>query len=243
MGKYEIKSGDNLYKIIAQQYGLKNKTDIMNKVQQVVKDNEIKNPNKIFAGQELELKEELKLKDVTIFNSETNQTTRLKDTTGNTNYYRANSVFGDIATKPQEYNQEFVESNLKKVTQATPEVEDVTVDVKGFFTSKTARDEQAYDIAGKPAGVGGFSGMKDSDAYKLFLKVNADDFTARETEYKGQKETKEYFDPSKSDGKIKVFSSEIIDGKEYLALKDNDGKVHYFDMENKLSEVNLNQEE
>lgn len=238
MSNYEVKAGDNLYKIVQREYGLKNKTEIMNKVNSIIKDNNIKNPNVIKIGQKLNLGEELSLKSVSVTNNESEQNIVLKDNTGNTNYYRANSVFGDIATKKDEYkDQEFKESELKKITQATEEVEDVVVDVKAQFTSGTARDLQAFDIAAKPAGVGGFKGMNNTEAYDLFLKVNADDFTVRETEYKGQKESKAYLDTSKSDGKIKVFSSEMINNKEYLAMWDNDGEIHYFDKEDGLKEV------
>lgn len=239
MSNYEVKAGDNLYNIVKREYGLKNNTEIMNKVNSIIKDNNIKNPNIIKVGQKLNLSEELSLKSVTVTNNESDNNTVLKDTTGNTNYYRANSVFGDIATKKEEYKeQEFKESELKKITQSTEEVEDVVVEVKAQFTSDTARDLQAFDIAAKPAGVGGFKEMNNTEAYNLFLKVNADDFTIRETEYKGKKEAKMYFDTSKSDGKVKVFSSELVNGKEYLAMRDADGNVHYFDKENGLNEVN-----
>lgn len=237
MGNYEVKSGDNLYNIAKKQYKLKDKTAIMNKINEIAKDNNIKNPNLIFAGQSLELKEELKLNSVSIMNPTSKDVVNLKDETGNTSYYRANSVFGDIATKPEEYkDQKFQESRLNKITQSTPEVEDVVIDVGAEFTSDTARDMQAYDIAAKPAGVGGFKGMNNSDAYNLFLRVNADDFTMQETEYKGQKEVKAYLDREKTDGKITVFSSELVNGKEYLTMRDNEGVVHYFDKENNLKE-------
>ena len=65
---------------------------------------------------------------------------------------------------------------------------------------------KAFDIAAKPAGVGGFTEMfakgKGTDAYNLFLEVNAGDFTVRETEYKGQTESNAYLDMSKSDGSL-----------------------------------------
>ena len=183
-------------------------------------------------------KDVLELNSVSIIGAK--GTVVLKDETGNKNYYRANSIFGDIATKKEKYpDQEFKESELKKITQATDEVEDVMLNVKGSFASETARDAQGYDIAAKVAGVGGFSQMNGSDAYSMFLKLNKDDFTMRETEYKGKKEVKAYYDQVKSDGVIKGFGSEIINGKEYLTLKDDSGKVHYFDMENKLEEVEL----
>lgn len=240
---YEVKRGDNLYNIVKNQYGLTNKTDIMNKVNEIIKNNKIKNGNLIFAGQKLELNEGLNLNSVSIMNPDNGEITNLKDTTENKNYYRANSVFGDIASKPEEYKeQEFEESKLKQITQSTPEVEDVTVDVKAYFTSETARDLQAYDIAAKPAGVGGFKDMNNTDAYKLFLEVNADDFTMHETEFKGNKETKYYLDKTKSDGKVTVFSSELIDGKEYLTMRDKQGNIHYFDKENGLKETTFNQD-
>ncbi len=242
MSIYEVNKGDSLYQIVKNEFGLKNKTDIMNKVNSIIKDNGIKNANLIRPGQKLNLGEELSLKSVTVEHLESGKTEVLKDKTGNTNYYRAGSVFGDIASKPQEYNQPFVESELNKITQATPEVEKVVVNIQGYFTTKTARDAQAYDIAAKPSGVGGFKDMKDSDAYKLFLEVNADDFELLETEYNHKKEVKAYLDNKKSDGKVTVFSSEIINNKEYLAMRDKDGVIHYFDKENGLNEVKLENE-
>jgi len=238
MGNYEIRKGDNLYNIVKNEYKLTNKTDIMNQVYAVAKQNGIKNINLIHIGKNINLPEGLKLNSVSIMNTEQGTTQVLKDKTGNTNYYRANTVFGDIASKPEDYpDQNRVQSELKAITQATPEVEDVEINVRGLFTSETARDAQAYDIAAKPAGVGGFKEMNGTDAYKLFLKVNSDDFTVRESEYKGKVESKAYLDVTKSDGKITVFSSELVNGKEYLTMKDKDGNVHYFDKENNLSET------
>lgn len=187
-------------------------------------------------------KQELKLNSVYIKDPKAKYPTIIQDITGNTNYYRANTVFGDIASKKEQYpDQPFVESELKKVTQATTDVvEDVVVEVDSSLASDTHRDLKAFDIAAKPAGVGGFTDMfakgKGTDAYNLFLEVNADDFTVRETEYKGQTESNAYLDMSKSDGSITVFGSEIVDGKEYLTMRDKDGKVHYFDPKNGLKE-------
>lgn len=235
MSDYTIQSGDNLYNIVKKQYGFKNPADIMNMINKIAKNNNIKNLNIIHPNQTIKLPEQLKLDTVSISNPQKSSVQTLKDTTGNTNYYRANSIFGDIATKP-EYNQSFVPSNLKKITQSTAEVEDVKINVHPEFTSDTNRDMQAYDIAAKPAGVGGFKEMNNTDAYKMFLEVNADDFTVRETEYKGKKEAKAYLDRTKTDGKITVFSSELINGKEFLAIRDKEGLVHYFDKENGLKE-------
>jgi hypothetical protein len=243
MTDYEIKSGDNLYRIVAKQFQLKKRSDIMKMIQKVAKDNNIKNPDKIYTGQKIVLKDELRLNSVSIFNPETQQKTLLKDSTGNTNYYRATSVFGDIATKPEEYpGQYFTPSEVREVTLATEEVEDVTIDVRGYFTSDTPRDGSGQDIAGKEGQEGGFK-MGKSDAYKLFLQVNADDFTVRDIEYNGKVEQKAFLDMTKSDGKIKVFSFEQVNGKEYLALRDNDGVVHYFDRNDNLKEVHFDAQE
>lgn len=156
------------------------------------------------------------------------------------NYYRATEVFGDIATKKNNYPNQLPQiSYLKAITQATKTVEDIVVKIKSNL-GLADRDGQAYDIAAKAAGVGGFTDMfgkgKGTDAYKFFLEVNSDDFTIRESEYKGKKEIKEYFDSNKSDGKIKLFSSEIINGNEYLAMRDKKGVIHYFDVANGLKE-------
>lgn len=238
MTDYQVKSGETLWGIVKKEYNLTSCKDIANVIKNIEKANNLKNVNIIQPNQKLKLPDNLDLSSVSIMSS--SGTTTLKDETGNHNYYRANTVFGDIATKKEQYpNQEFQESKLKKLTQSTEEVESVQINVKGYFSSETARDAQAYDIAAKVAGVGGFSGMNGTDAYNMFLKVNDDDFTMHETEYKGKKETKAYFDAKKSDGIIKAFGSEIINGKEYLTLKDNDGKIHYFDMENKLKEVDM----
>ncbi len=54
-GNYTIKSGDNLWKIVRQQYGLTNNTEIANKVNQIIKANNLKHPDTIFAGNTLDL--------------------------------------------------------------------------------------------------------------------------------------------------------------------------------------------
>lgn len=192
-------------------------------------------------------KGELLLKTVEIKNKKQKKTTELKyyEKKGNSykpikkNYYRANLVFGDIASKKEEYpDQTYQFSALKAITKSTKEVEDVIIKIESTLGEKD-RDAQAYDIAAKVAGVGGFKIMNGSDAYKMFLEVNADDFIAREVEFKGKTETKHFLDSKKSDGKITVFSSEIINNKEFLAIRDKKGVVHYYDMENGLKEEKL----
>ena len=73
---------------------------------------------------------------------------------------------------------------------------------------------------------------KPTDAYKFALSMNNDDYTTRETEYKGKKETHAYFDNTKSDNNITLFSTEVVNGKEYIAMRDKDDKIHYFDKSN-----------
>ena len=164
------------------------------------------------------------------------------------NYYRANDIFGDTATKKNEYpNQGFVESAINLKTKSTEYVENVVTNVRGFFTNTTSRDAKMADIFAKQIGTwekagetkgGGFA-LEQTDAYKFALSVNNDDFTMRETEYKGQKETHAYFDNTKSDNNITLFSTEEINGKEYIAMRDKENKIHYFDKSNNLSEVEL----
>ena len=153
----------------------------------------------------------------------------------NKDYYR-HWFFGDIASKSDVYPNKKQPSQLKPKTQETVNyVEDVYVEVSANeSTPKNDRDLQAYDIAAKPAGVGGFSVMKGSDAYKVFLEVNADDFTVHQNKYG---EDVSYYDEAKSDGRLKVFSSELVDGKEYLAIRDNAGMVRYFDPADGLKEA------
>lgn len=165
----------------------------------------------------------------------------------NDNYYRATDVFGDVATKKEEFpDQKFIESRLNETTKETVGfVEKVVVKVKGFFNSETARDAKMADIFAKQIGTwtkdgeivsGGFK-LENTDAYRFALMMNADDYTLRETEYKGNIETHAYFDNSKSDNKIILFSNEIVDGKEYFAMYDKEGNIHYFDKSDNLREV------
>ena len=55
MSSYTIKSGDNLWNICKRQFGLTNSADIAKKVNEVVKANNIKDKNLIFAGQKIDL--------------------------------------------------------------------------------------------------------------------------------------------------------------------------------------------
>lgn len=55
MSTYAVKSGDNLWNICKKAFGLKNNTEIANKVNEVVKANNIKNSQLIFPGQEINL--------------------------------------------------------------------------------------------------------------------------------------------------------------------------------------------
>lgn len=242
--KITVNSGDTLIKIVKREYGLQNDTDIMNTVNLIKQKNNLKNVNIIKVGQKLELPEQLRLNNVTVFGE--NETESLKPK--QKNYYRANDIFGDTATKKNEYpNQGFVESAINLKTKSTEYVENVVTNVRGFFTNTTSRDAKMADIFAKQIGTwekagetkgGGFA-LEQTDAYKFALSVNNDDFTMRETEYKGQKETHAYFDNTKSDNNIILFSTEEINGKEYIAMRDKENKIHYFDKSNNLSEVEL----
>lgn len=244
-GNITVQTNDTLVKIVKREYGLTNQTDIMNTVNLIKKENNLANVNIIKAGQELKLPEQLKLNNVTIF-GENDKKTTLKS--NEKNYYRANDIFGDSATKKNEYpNQGFVESALNTITKATEYVEDVVVNVKGLFHNPTTRDAKMADIFAKQIGtwtnegktVGGGFALEQTEAYKFALSLNADDYTIRETEYKGKKEEHAYFDNTKSDNNITLFSTEEINKKEYLAIRDNDGNIHYFDKSDNLKEVKI----
>ena len=239
---FTVNSGDTLIKIVKREYGLTNNTDIMNTVNLIKEKNNLKNINLITVGQELKLPEQLRLNNVTIFGENNEEVLK----SNQRNYYRANDVFGDTATKKQEFpNQGFVESALNLKTKATEYVENIVVNVKGFFTNQTSRDAKMADIFAKQIGtwtkdnetVGGGFKLEQTDAYKFALSMNADDYTVRETEYKGQKETHAYFDNTKSDNNITLFALEEVNGKEYIAMRDKDDKVHYFDKSDNLKEV------
>lgn len=239
-----VNSGDTLIKIVKREYGLTNNTDIMNAVNLIKNENKLKNVNLIAVGQELKLPEQLRLNNVTIFGENNEEVLKPSQR----NYYRANDVFGDTATKKNEYpNEGFVESALNLKTKATEYVENVVVNVRGFFTNKTSRDAKMADIFAKQIGTwtkdgetkgGGFA-LEQTEAYKFALAMNTEDYTVRETEYKGKKEEHAYFDNTKSDNNITLFATEEINGKEYIAMRDKDNKVHYFDKSNNLSEVEL----
>lgn len=237
-----VNSGETLTKIVKREYGLTNNTDIMNAVNLIKNENKLKDVNLITVGQELKLPEQLRLNNVTIFGKNNEEVLKPSQR----NYYRANDVFGDTATKKQEFpNQGFVESALNLKTKATEYVENVVVNVKGFFTNETSRDAKMADIFAKQIGTwtkdgetkgGGFA-LEQTEAYKFALTMNTEDYTVRETEYKGKKEEHAYFDNTKSDNNITLFTTEEINGKEYIAMRDKDNKVHYFDKSNNLSEV------
>lgn len=237
-----VNQGDTLIKIVKREYGLTNNTDIMNIVNLIKKENDLKNINLITVGQELKLPEQLRLNNVTIFGENDDEVLK----SNQRNYYRANDVYGDTATKKQEFpNEGFVESALNLKTKATEYVENVVANVRGFFTNQTSRDAKMADIFAKQVGtwtkdgeiVGGGFKLEQTDAYKFALSMNADDYTVRETEYKGQKETHAYFDNTKSDNNITLFALEEVNGKEYIAMMDKDDKVHYFDKSDNLKEV------
>lgn len=239
---FTVNSGDTLTKIVKREYGLTNNTDIMNIINLIKKENNLKNINLITVGQELKLPEQLRLNNVTIFGENNEEVLK----SNQRNYYRANDVFGDTATKKQEFpNQGFVESALNLKTKATEYVENVVVNVKGFFTNETSRDAKMADIFAKQIGtwtkdgetVGGGFKLEQTDAYKYALSMNEGDYTIRETEYKGKKETHAYFDNTKSDNNITLFATEEVNGKEYIAMRDKENKVHYFDKSNNLKEV------
>lgn len=243
---YIVQKNDNLCSIVKRQYGLTKNTDIMNVVRLVKEKNNLKNVNVIKVGQELELPEQLRLNNVTVFGE--NDKTVMKS--NQYNYYRANDVFGDTATKKDVYKeQDFVKSRLNSMTKATEYVENVVANVRGLFNGKTSRDAKMADVFAKQIGtwsdgtktIGGGFALEKTDAYKFALSVNNDDYTEYETEYKGQKEIHAYFDSSKSDNNITLFSTETVNGKEYIAMRDKEGKVHYFDKSDNLKEVEMSQ--
>ena len=144
--KITVNSGDTLIKIVKREYGLQNDTDIMNTVNLIKQKNNLKNVNIIKVGQKLELPEQLRLNNVTVFGE--NETESLKPK--QKNYYRANDIFGDTATKKNEYpNQGFVESAVNFKTKSTEYVENVVTNVRGFFTNTTSRDAKMADIFAK----------------------------------------------------------------------------------------------
>lgn len=245
-----VARGKNLVQIVKERYGLKDNTDIMNVVNLIKDTNKLADVNLIKCGQNLELPEQLRLNSVSVFNTDEGSCTTLKGDTKN--YYRATNVFGDVATKKNEYpEQKQIPSALNDMTAATKDVvEKVVVKVRGLFNNATSRDARMADIFAKQIGIWkngdktetGALAMEKTDAYKFALQQNSDDYTLRETEFRGKKEQHAYFDQSKSDGVVTLFSKEIINEKEYFAMRDKDNKVHYFDVSDNLKEVMFDNE-
>lgn len=129
------------------------------------------------------------------------------------------------------YRQQDIFTEAREKTIATPEVEDVHVEVTNDGATK--RDLQAYDIAARPYNISGFKVMKDSDMYKKFLEINGNDFSEGIND-KGEKVM--LFDSSKSDGKIQMFSVEKSkNGVEFFAIRDADGNVYHFSQDGKAA--------
>ncbi len=55
MGDYQIKPGDNLWKIVKNELNIKNNAEIQKKVDEIARLNNIKNKNSIFVGQQIKL--------------------------------------------------------------------------------------------------------------------------------------------------------------------------------------------
>ena len=241
-----VARGDNLCKIVKYKYGLKNNTDVMNVVNLIKKENNLKNVNVLSVGQEIKLPTQLRLNSIYLINPEDNSVEKMASS--QKNFYRANDIFGDIATKKSEYpDQEFRESEINNRTKVTEYIEDVIANIRAFFTSDTARDKKAADIFAKQIGTwmadgkqaSGGMALEKTDAYKFALEVNNDDFVMRETEWRGTKEEHAYFNNTTSDNKIHLFSLEEVNGKEYFTMRDKSGKVHYFDKSDNLKEVTM----
>ena len=64
MSNYSIQSGDTMWSIVKDHYGLTNNTDIANKINEIAKANNIKNPDSIFAGNSLNLPDDPKASSV-----------------------------------------------------------------------------------------------------------------------------------------------------------------------------------
>jgi len=139
------------------------------------------------------------------------------------NYYRSDRILGNIGNKDRNINT--VDSEVKVLTQSTEEVEDVYAEISDSDAS--TKDLQGFDIAAKSFGCSGFKQMKDSEAYKAFLDANSDDFSLNQV----KDSEVALFDKTKSDGKVRLFTSEIVDGKEVLAIRDKENNIHYFDKE------------
>ncbi len=142
---------------------------------------------------------------------------------------------GNETLKPEEstanfYRQQDVFTLAKETTLNTPYIDDVYAYVED--NNASTRDKQGFDIAARPYNISGFKVMKDSDMFKIFTQINGDDFSEGINDH-GERVI--LFDQNKSDGKIKMFSTEQDnEGKIYYAIKDADGKTYKFTEDGKF---------
>ena len=55
MGNYSVKSGDNLWNIVKREFKLTSNSDVLKKVKEIAKANNLDKPEEIFVGQEINL--------------------------------------------------------------------------------------------------------------------------------------------------------------------------------------------
>lgn len=128
------------------------------------------------------------------------------------------------------YRQQDVFTAFKEHTKQTKEIENVHIDITNDDAS--TRDKQAFDILARPYNMSGFKVMKDSDMFDALVRANNDDFTIGIND-RGEEVV--LFDPTKSDGKIKLCSVEQDEnGNEYYAIEDRDGQIQKFDTEGNI---------
>ena len=148
----------------------------------------------------------------------------------------ANYQVGKENHKPEKdattnfFRQQPIFTQAKEKTLATPEIDEVYAFINDDDATK--RDLQAFDIAARPYNISGFKVMKNSDMFRIFSQINAGDFSEGVND---RGEPVLLFDNNKSDGKIKMFSTEKDnEGNIYYAIKDSDGKTYKFTEDGKL---------
>ena len=128
------------------------------------------------------------------------------------------------------YRQQDIFTAFKEHTKQTKEIDNVHIDITDDDASK--RDKQAFDILARPYNMSGFKVMKDSDMFDALVRLNGNDFTIGIND-RGEEVV--LFDPTKSDGKIKICSVEQDEnGNEYYAIEDEDGQIQKFDTEGNI---------
>ncbi len=137
---YKIQSGDYLWKIAREQYGLKNNTEIKARVDQIARENNIKNPDLIFAGNVLSLsglEEQTPVKE---------EAATVPQSTPQTTPEDSEPLFKSTANKFDGWSNS--KDNYENYIYAKKEIDDFTL-VEGYSSLGATPEERGKAYTGK----------------------------------------------------------------------------------------------